>query len=106
MEREFNMIEEPKEVYKMNEPVSEKDLLLMMLNEMNEQLEELDSIIETSFSELRSHWFREEVKKLSVCSKRVSLIESKKINSHYRGEFASSSDKKQTSSLKLELGLH
>lgn len=91
----------------MNEPVSEKDELLMMLNELNEQLEELDSIIEVSFSELRSHWFREEAKKLAVCSTRVSLIESKWLNTQNKGEFISSySDKKQTSSLQLELGLH
>lgn len=93
----------------MNEPVSEKNILLMALNDMNKQLKELNSALEASFTDLRSHWFYEEEEKLTAFTKRVSNLEdyAEKINSPDRGEFTNYSlEKKQTRTLKLELGFH
>lgn len=93
----------------MNEPISEKDLLLMMLTKMNEQLLELDSELEASFSDLRGRWLREEADKLSLCARRVSLLEHRLQLVNYPDKsdltsYAHANNKPP--SLKLEIGFH
>lgn len=93
----------------MNEPVSEKEVLLMMLTKMCEQLEDVDSVLEVSFSDLRSQWFQEETEKLAACGREISLLENRinKVNSANKEDYASySAIKKQGPSLQLDIGFH
>lgn len=59
----------------MNEQVTEKDHLLLMLTEMNHQVEELELMLTQSFSDLRRSWIWEEVQRLAVCEQKISSIE-------------------------------
>jgi predicted RNase H-like nuclease (RuvC/YqgF family) len=65
----------PKEVYKMNKPTTEKEKLLMIFSEMNDQLAELESILKKSFSDLHKDLIREEEDRLSLSETRISLLE-------------------------------
>jgi len=85
----------------MNKPLSEKEKLLTMLTEIYDQLEELESVLEASFSDLRMSLKRDEQEKFIVPVQKLSEIENKIANdNHYEG--ISDSNLKP---LKLELGL-
>ena len=59
----------------MNKPSSEKEKLLTMLTEIYDQLEELESVLEASFSDHRIRLNKEELNKISVPEKRLSMME-------------------------------
>jgi agmatine/peptidylarginine deiminase len=106
--REFLILikRNPEEVYKMNKPITDKEKLLMIFSEMNDQLAELDSVLKKSFSDLHKDLIREEEVKLSLSENRISLLE--KSLTHEDTAFAEKTKypigKKQSVGLKFELG--
>lgn len=61
----------------MNIPMSEKEKMLTMLTEIYDQLEELESVLEASFSEHRLLLNNEEQDKITVTRHRLADIEGK-----------------------------
>jgi hypothetical protein len=59
----------------MNSSLPEKEKLLSMLTEIYDQLEELESVLEASFSDLRIQMNNEELKKLSAPVQKLTMIE-------------------------------
>jgi hypothetical protein len=59
----------------MNEPLFEKDNVLTALSEINHQLEELETTLGESFSDLRSQWYCAEKQRLSACEQKISSLE-------------------------------
>jgi hypothetical protein len=90
----------------MNKPIIEKEKLLMIFSEMNDQLGELESILKKSFSDLHQDLIREEEEKLSLSENRISRLE--KSLDHEDAAFDDKTKypigKNQVVSLKLELG--
>ena len=86
-------------------PMSEKEKMLTMLTEIYDQLEELESVLEASFSDHRLHMNSEEQEKLSVTLHRLSDIgvKSAQVNLSHE-EFLESNLGAVPKSLKLELG--
>jgi hypothetical protein len=88
-------------------PMSEKEKMLTMLTEIYDQLEELESVLEASFSGQRLNMYSEEQQKLTVTLQRLSDIEGK--SSKVSPEFSHVEILDPTlstvpKSLKLELG--
>ena len=90
----------------MNKPLSEKEKLLTMLTEIYDQLEELESVLEASFSDLRSSLNQEEQEKLTIPVQKLSAIENKIENQSATQDIVDEySDNNQVAkALKLELG--
>lgn len=92
----------------MNEPITEKEKLLMIFSEMNDQLAELESILKKSFSDLHKDLIREEEDKLSLSETRISHMEKSlaqeevSINDKTKNPFG----KNQSVGLKFELGFN
>lgn len=59
----------------MNQPITEKEQLLMIFSEMNEQLAELETVLKKSFSDLHKDLIREDENKLSNIERRISQLE-------------------------------
>ncbi|WHY75843.1 hypothetical protein QNH20_17150 [Neobacillus sp. WH10] len=89
----------------MNKPLSEKEKLLTMLTEIYDQLEELGSVLEASFSDLRINLNRHEQEKLTVPVQKLSEIENKIANVIEYEEISDSDLNQVPKPLKLELGL-
>ncbi|MBO0958192.1 hypothetical protein J1P26_00480 [Neobacillus sp. MM2021_6] len=83
----------------MNKPLSEKEKLLSMLTEIYDQLEELESVLEASFSDLRINLNREQQEKISAPAQRLSDMEYKIAN-----DLPESNLNQIPKPLKLELG--
>lgn len=62
---------------KMSEQISEKEKLLSMLTGIYDQLEELELVLEATFSEVRSNLNKDEYKKISAAKEKLVKIESK-----------------------------
>ncbi|WP_413309231.1 hypothetical protein AA0X95_12260 [Bacillus sp. 1P10SD] len=90
----------------MNKPLSEKEKLLTMLTEIYDQLEELESVLEASFSDLRYSLNQEEQEKLTIPVQKLSAIEKKIENpSVTQGILDEYTENNQVAkALKLELG--
>jgi YesN/AraC family two-component response regulator len=90
----------------MNKPLSEKEKLLTMLTEIYDQLEELESVLEASFSDLRTSLNQEEQEKLTIPVQKLSAIENKIENHNATQDILDEySDNNQVAkALKLELG--
>ncbi|MDR6122618.1 hypothetical protein QFZ87_002215 [Bacillus sp. SLBN-46] len=90
----------------MNKPLSEKEKLLTMLTEIYDQLEELESVLEASFSDLRTSLNQEEQEKFTIPVQKLSAIENKIENQSATPDILDGySDNKQIAkALKLELG--
>ncbi|WP_420489265.1 hypothetical protein [Neobacillus niacini] len=86
----------------MNSSLPEKEKLLSMLTEIYDQLEELEIVLEASFSDLRIQMNNEELNKLSAPVQRLSKLEKKldRINPTSNEEQSNS----VTKALKLEMG--
>ncbi|MEH7415122.1 hypothetical protein V7266_07545 [Neobacillus drentensis] len=89
----------------MNIPMSEKEKMLTMLTEIYDQLEELESVLETSFSDHRLYMNSEEQEKLSLTIHRLSDIggRSAQVNPKNYEEIIDSNLGPVPNSLKLEL---
>ncbi|WHZ01506.1 hypothetical protein QNH48_21280 [Neobacillus sp. YX16] len=89
----------------MNSSLPEKEKLLSMLTEIYDQLEELEIVLEASFSDLRIQMNHEEQKKLLEPIHRLSMLEMEldKINPSPHESTADHSIS-VTRALKLEMG--
>ncbi|MEH7176642.1 hypothetical protein [Neobacillus vireti] len=88
-----------------NSSLPEKEKLLSMLTEIYDQLEELENVLETSFSDLRNQMNHEELLKLSSPVQRLYKLEQEldRINP-VSDECAVEQNNSVTRALKLELG--
>lgn len=59
----------------MNKPLSEKEKLITMLTGIYDQLEELELVLEASFSDLRINLNKEEQDKLKEQQQKLSVID-------------------------------
>lgn len=59
----------------MNMSLPEKEMLLSMLTEVYDQLEELEQVLEASFSDLRHNLNNQELNKISSTEIRLSNLE-------------------------------
>jgi hypothetical protein len=90
----------------MNMSLPEKEMLLSMLTEVYDQLEELEQVLEASFSDLRNNLNNQELDKISSTEIRISRLE-KEIESI--GPSSDDAEKEMnrssvTRALKLEMG--
>jgi hypothetical protein len=90
----------------MNEPNTEKEKLLMIFSDMNDQLAELESILKKSFSDLHKDLIREEEDKLTLSENRISLLEKSlhQVEINVDGKTKNPLGKKTSVGLKFELG--
>ncbi|MEH7331341.1 hypothetical protein V7161_01645 [Neobacillus drentensis] len=90
----------------MNKPMSEKEKLVLMLTEIYDQLEELDSVLEASFSDLRISLNKEEQSKINDSALKLSFIENKidQVNLAFFENSLESSKNPAAKRLELELG--
>ncbi len=85
--------------------MSEKEMLLTMLTDIYDQLEELESVLEASFSDLRNSLVEDEHNKLTMPKQKLSAIEEEMGNLF--PDTCNHTDLKQnhvSGRLKLELG--
>lgn len=61
----------------MNGTVSQKEELLMMLNQINKELDDLDAKVKDSFSGLKSDLNKVEHSKISIQANRIARMEEK-----------------------------
>jgi hypothetical protein len=87
---------------KMSEQISEKEKLLSMLTGIYDQLEELELVLEATFSEVRSNLNKDEYKKISAAKEKLVKIESRTFQ--VIDERLQSVLCKDGRSMKLELG--
>ncbi|WP_411254577.1 hypothetical protein [Neobacillus niacini] len=89
----------------MNSSLPEKEKLLSMLTEIYDQLEELEIVLEASFSDHRRQMNHEEQKKLLEPVHRLSMLEMEldKIHPPSHGS-AAGQNSPITRALKLEMG--
>jgi hypothetical protein len=85
---------------------AEKERLLLALTDIYDQLEELESVLEGSFSDLRIRLKEEEQAKISDTAKKISVLDNKleKIISFGEGMADGSRLSQSTNVLQLELG--
>ncbi|PLS03573.1 hypothetical protein [Neobacillus cucumis] len=91
----------------MNIPLSEKERMLTMLTEIYDQLEELESVLEASFSDQRHLLNNEEQEKIALTLHRLADIGGKsaeQVNPITYEEILDTSIGPVPKSLKLELG--
>jgi len=90
----------------MKKPLSEKEKMLTMLTEIYDQLEELESVLEASFTYQRRSLTNGEKEKLTVPNQQLLEFEKKiftPISTSYE-EVSSTNLSQVSKSLKLELG--
>jgi len=90
----------------MNKPFTEKEKLLIVLTNIYDQLEELDSVLEASFSDLRTSLNKDEFNKITVPKRRLSVIENEifELNPIANKEAFDSNRCQASRPLKLEMG--
>ncbi|WP_160721285.1 hypothetical protein [Bacillus sp. USDA818B3_A] len=90
----------------MNIPMSEKQKMLMMLTEIYDQLEELESVLEASFSDQRFHLKKEEQEKITITSHLLLDLEekSRQVNQKPYEDILDPNLNPVPKSLKLEMG--
>ncbi|ETI70024.1 hypothetical protein [Neobacillus vireti] len=90
----------------MNKSLADKEKLLIMLTGIYDQLEELESVLEASFSEQRVRLKKEEQGKLMKPIQKIAFVENtiNKINPIYNEENPDFNPNQLSKSLKLELG--
>lgn len=86
--------------------MSEKEKLVSMLTEIYDQLEELDSVLEASFSDLRISLNKDEQSKINDSALKLSFIENKidQVNLAFFENSLESSKNPAAKRLELELG--
>jgi hypothetical protein len=89
----------------MKSSMPEKEKLLSMLTEIHDQLEELEIVLEASFSDLRNQMNNEELNKLSAPVQRLTKLEEEldKINP-ITNEANLEQNNSVAKALKLEMG--
>lgn len=92
----------------MNKPISDKEKLLTMLTEIYDQLEELESVLEVSFSEHRTNLYESELGKITESKQRLVNIETEsyKLDTCRNKPELSSNPGQAIKPLKLEIGFY
>ncbi|MFJ5715768.1 hypothetical protein [Neobacillus sp. NPDC093127] len=90
----------------MKKSLADKEQLLTMLTGIYDQLEELESVLEASFSEQRVRLNMEEQRKLMKPIQKLAFMEKtlNKIDPIYNEEIADFNPNQLSKTLKLELG--
>ncbi|MGG3469611.1 hypothetical protein ABES02_19280 [Neobacillus pocheonensis] len=90
----------------MNKPLSEKEKLLSMLTEIYDQLEELESVLEASFSDLRISLNKDVQNKITNSAQTLSFLENKidHVNLTIFENSLESNKKQAAKRLELEMG--
>ncbi|HEY2420413.1 MAG TPA: hypothetical protein VGI04_03315 [Neobacillus sp.] len=86
----------------MNKPMSEKERLISMLTEIYDQLEGLESVLEITFSDLRTNLNKNELTKINGPEQRISKLE--KLFSFKNDTPTDFTHLPTSRSLKLEMG--
>jgi hypothetical protein len=90
----------------MNKPLSDKEKLISMLSEIYDQLEELEVVLEASFSDLRKSLDKDEQAKLIVSKQKLKGLEQsiEIVNSISKIEFSGPNPNHVSRALQLEMG--
>jgi hypothetical protein len=90
----------------MNKPLSDKETLISMLTEIYDQLEELEVVLEASFSDLRKNLDKDEQAKLIVSKQKLKGLEKSidLVNSISNIEITSANPNHLSGALQLEMG--
>jgi VIT1/CCC1 family predicted Fe2+/Mn2+ transporter len=90
-------------VQKMDKAIPDKEKLLSMLTDIYDQLEDLELVLEATFSDLRNRLNDEELSKISKSEDRLSTIEKniERINKQFEEQ---ESPNQVARKLKLEMG--
>ncbi|MEH7075171.1 hypothetical protein [Neobacillus drentensis] len=90
----------------MNKPLSDKEKLISMLTEIYDQLEELEVVLEASFSGMRKDLNQEEQDKVTVTKQKLFGLEKSmdQINSITNLDLVNANPNHVSRSLQLELG--
>ncbi|MDF2857212.1 MAG: hypothetical protein K0Q87_3063 [Neobacillus sp.] len=88
----------------MSRPLHEKEKLLTMLTEIYDQLEELELVLEGSFTEHRMNLNSEELNKISVPEQRLSMMEKELKDLNLVEEIAETNHCQVKRAMKLEMG--
>jgi predicted Holliday junction resolvase-like endonuclease len=88
----------------MSESFSQKEKLLMMMTEIYNQLEELELVLETSYTELHDNWKNEELSKIAESNQRITNLEKKIEEGSYKKSEEQKEDSYTDASLKFGLG--
>jgi hypothetical protein len=90
----------------MNKPLSDKEKLISMLTEIYDQLEELEVVLEASFSDLRNDLHKDEHAKIAASKQTLSVLEHNfdKVSSISNQEICGSNPNHVSRALQLELG--
>ena len=88
--------------------MSEKEKLVTMLTDIYDQLEELESVLEATFSDLRTNLNKNELDKITVPKQRLTVIENELFsvdgNPMLSNGIVDSNRCQASRSLKLEMG--
>ncbi|MDR7238636.1 hypothetical protein [Neobacillus drentensis] len=90
----------------MNKPLSDKETLISMLTEIYVQLEDLEVVLEASFSDLRKNLNKDEQAKLIVSKQKLKGLEKSidLVNSISNLEVVGSNPNHLSRALQLEMG--
>ncbi|WP_066257093.1 hypothetical protein [Neobacillus drentensis] len=90
----------------MNKPLSDKETLISMLTEIYVQLEDLEVVLEASFSDLRKNLNKDEQAKLIVSKQKLKGLEKSidLVNSISNFEVVGSNSNHLSRALQLEMG--
>ncbi|HJV15992.1 MAG TPA: hypothetical protein VJ546_01150 [Bacillales bacterium] len=90
----------------MKESISQKEKLLMMMTEIYNQLEELESMLEVSFTVVRDNWIDEEKSRIAKPCQKISSLEAKLADENVENIKDQNGQAQKSASLKLELGMN
>jgi exodeoxyribonuclease VII small subunit len=82
--------------------IVEKRELLAMLTEIYDQLEELESVLESNLSGLRQNWYEDQTDKITVCGNKLETIENEL--TAFSETKSETDNAKGSKSMQLELG--
>jgi hypothetical protein len=88
----------------MTRPLQEKEKLLTMLTEIYDQLEELELVLEASFTDHRMNLNSDELDKISVPEQRLSMMEKEFEDLNLGGDKVETNHNQVKRALKLEMG--
>lgn len=88
----------------MNEPMSQKEMLMVMLMEIHDQLEELEMVLDNSFSDFRIKLEQREMVKLKLPEDRLTILEGKMETLHLGDLEVEKTGDLPVQQMKLKLG--
>jgi hypothetical protein len=108
IKRELFLLVNHEGVLEVNKPISEKEKLVTMLTDIYDQLEELESVLEATFSDLRTNLNKNEFNKITIPKQRLTVIENELFSAdtiqNYNEGIFDSNRCQASRSLKLEMG--